>query len=82
MAVIAWNFAETRKCPPGTVAFHSSHGPVRVLRADGWMRVIEARMRGRLVTAGGDAVFYTERLVLRIDVRELSCRPQASQTPR
>jgi len=74
MTVIHWNFQETAKCPPGSTAYHPRYGLVRVLRADGWYRLVEVRSQGVVYGATGRAVSFPERVVLRMDVRELTHR--------
>jgi hypothetical protein len=71
MSVIAWNSHETVKCPPGTLAWHAQHGRVRVLKADGWKRLVEVRADARIVAASGAPVVFPERRLLLVDVREL-----------
>jgi hypothetical protein len=59
-AVVAVRFHETRKCPPGSIAWHAELGFVDVLVARGWARVVRV---GR-PEFGGDEVRD-------VDVREL-----------
>jgi hypothetical protein len=60
MSVVAVRFHETRKCPPGSIAWHATLGLVDVLQARGWERVVRI---GRPVRGGDD--------VVDVDVREL-----------
>lgn len=60
MSVVAVRFHETRKCPPGSIAWHAQLGFVDVLQARGWDRVVRL---GRPVTGEDD--------VRDVDVREL-----------
>jgi hypothetical protein len=40
MSVVAVRFHETRKCPPGSIAWHATLGFVDILQARGWERVV------------------------------------------
>jgi hypothetical protein len=60
MSVVAVRFHETRKCPPGAIAWHPRHGFVDVLQSRGWQRVVRI---GRPVAGAPD--------VADVDVREL-----------
>jgi hypothetical protein len=60
MPVVAVRFHETRKCPPGSIAWHATLGFVDVLQARGWERVVRI---GR-PAPGADEVAD-------VDVREL-----------
>ena len=71
VSVIRWNSQETVKCPVGSTGYHPQYGRVRVLRADGWCRLVEVRSQGVVYRATGAVVSYPERVVLRLDVREL-----------
>jgi hypothetical protein len=71
MNVVHWNSHETVKCPAGTAAFHPRHGCVRVLKADGWKRLIEIRAEGMIRASSGAPVTFTERRLQIVDVREL-----------
>lgn len=59
-SVVAVRFHETRKCPAGSLAWHSTLGLVDVLQARGWQRVV------RLGRARDP-----EHEVADVDVREL-----------
>lgn len=60
MAVVAVRFHETRKCPPGSIAWHATLGLVDVLQARGWERVVRI---GRPVPGTAE--------LADVDVREL-----------
>ncbi len=60
MSVVAVRFHETRKCPPGSIAWHASLGFVDVLQARGWERVVRV---GRPAAGAGE--------LADVDVREL-----------
>lgn len=74
MNVIPWKSHETVKCPPGSYGWHPEHGAVRVLRANGWKRVIEVRAPRIAIAANGRRVEFPERRLISIDVRELATR--------
>jgi hypothetical protein len=85
MTIVHWNSQETMKCPPGSTGYHRRYGLVRVLRADGWYRVVEVRGQGVVYSATGAAVSFPERVVMRLDVRELVGGPPraaAAHAPR
>lgn len=71
MSVVVWNSHETVKCPAGTFGWHPRHGHVRVLKADGWKRLVEIRVEGVIVASSGAPVTYPERRLRIVDVREL-----------
>jgi hypothetical protein len=60
MSVVAVRFHETRKCPPGSIAWHAKLGFVDVLQTRGWERVVRV---GRPVPGTDE--------VQDVDVREL-----------
>jgi hypothetical protein len=60
MSVVAVRFHETRKCPPGSIAWHATLGFVDVLQARGWERVVRI---GRPAPGAED--------LADVDVREL-----------
>jgi hypothetical protein len=59
-AVVAVRFHETRKCPPGSIAWHPQLGFVDVLQSRGWQRVVRI---GRPAQGAAD--------LADVDVREL-----------
>lgn len=59
-AVVAVRFHETRKCPPGSIAWHAQLGFVDVLLSRGWERIVRV---GRPAAGADD--------VRDVDVREL-----------
>jgi hypothetical protein len=71
MNVVVWKSHETVKCPPGTEGWHPQHGRVRVLKADGWKRLVEIRAQGAIIATSGAEVVFPERRLLIVDVREL-----------
>lgn len=72
MPVIVWNSHETVKCPAGSVAHHPRYGRVRVVRAIGWQRLVEAHRYTRWTTPYGATITFPERFSASVDVRELS----------
>lgn len=71
MTVIVWNSHESVKCPVGTYGWHHELGRVRIVRADGWRRLVEARAEGAIVASSGARVTFPERRLQFVDVREL-----------
>lgn len=71
MTVIVWNSHESVKCPAGTYGWHPALGRVRVVRADGWRRLVEVRAEGAIVASSGARVTFPERRLQFVDVREL-----------
>lgn len=69
--VIVWNSHETVKCPPGSMAHHPRYGRVKVVKAAGWKRLVEAHRYSRWTTPYGSTVTYPERFSEFVDVREL-----------
>lgn len=62
MAVVPVRFHETRKCPPGSLAWHADLGLVDVLETRGWDRIVRV---GRPATPADGPDHRT------VDVREL-----------
>lgn len=71
MNVVVWNSHESVKCPAGTWGWHPTLGRVRVVRADGWRRLVEARAENAIVASSGAVVTFPERRLQYVDVREL-----------
>jgi hypothetical protein len=71
MNVVRWNSHETVKCPAGTFGWHPSHGRVRVLKADGWKRLVEIRSESMILASSGAPITFPERRLQLVDVREL-----------
>jgi hypothetical protein len=71
MNVVHWNSHETVKCPAGTFGWHPLHGRVRVLRADGWKRLVEIRAENVILASSGAPITFPERRLQIVDVREL-----------
>jgi hypothetical protein len=71
VSVIPWNSHETVKCPPGSFARHPRWGRVRVVRAAGWHRLVEAERTSRWTTPYGSTITFPERFSAFVDVREL-----------
>jgi hypothetical protein len=70
--VIVWNSHETVKCPAGSTAHHPRYGRVKVLKANGWQRLVEAHRYSRWTTPYGSTLTFPERFSAFVDVRELS----------
>jgi hypothetical protein len=71
MTVIVWNSHETVKCPVGSLAQHPRYGRVKVVRASGWQRLVEAHRYARWTTPYGSTITFPERFSAFVDVREL-----------
>ncbi len=71
MTVVVWNSHESVKCPAGTWGRHPSLGRVRIVRADGWRRLVEVRAEAAIVASSGAVVTFPERRLQFVDVREL-----------
>lgn len=69
--IIRWNSHETVKCPAGSTAHHPRYGRVKVLKATGWQRLVEAHRYARWTTPYGATVTFPERFSMLVDVRDL-----------
>jgi hypothetical protein len=69
--VIVWNSHETVKCPVGSLAQHPRWGRVKVVRATGWQRLVEAHRYSKWTTPYGATITFPERFSAFVDVREL-----------